>query len=291
MTKRSLLLRCLSIFLLAVFAARTGYAGTSEPTNRLGVMTFNLRFASPKPPHSWAERRPVVVECIRLVAPDIIGTQEGLYQQVKDLAADLPEYTWIGIGREGGSRGEFMAVYYRPDRFEPIEFDHFWLSDTPDVIASTTWGNRVRRMVTWVRFLDRHGQREFYCINTHFDHETPLAREKSAALVRQRAQALKSDLPILLIGDFNAPAGSGKVFEILTADEFFVDTWTAAGERHNDGIGTFHNYKGPGEGARIDWILSRGAVMTDRTEIVTCQRDGQYPSDHFPVVAWMRWLD
>jgi len=40
-----------------------------------------------------------------------------------------------------------MAIFYRKDRFEPREFDHFWLSDTPNVVASTTWGNSNRRMV------------------------------------------------------------------------------------------------------------------------------------------------
>ena len=118
--------------------------------------------------------------------PDLIGTQEGLYPQIKDIAADQPAYDWIGLGRDGGSRGEFMAIFYRRDRFEPLEYEHFWLSDTPDVIASSTWGNGVRRMVTWAKFRDRTTGREFYFWNTHLDHEVQFAREKSAELIRQR---------------------------------------------------------------------------------------------------------
>ena len=60
-----------------------------------------------------------------------MGTQEGLYHQIRQIDEDLSEMTWIGLGRQGGSHGEFMAVFYRPDRLEPLEFDHFWLSDTP----------------------------------------------------------------------------------------------------------------------------------------------------------------
>src|SRR5207253_716685 len=81
-----------------------------KPAGTLCVMTYNLRYASPNPPNAWPQRRPLMRECIEKVSPDLLGTQEGLYQQLKDMAADLPEYTWLGLGREGGSQGEFMAI-------------------------------------------------------------------------------------------------------------------------------------------------------------------------------------
>ena len=57
----------------------------------------------------------------------------------------------------------------------------------------------------------------------------------------------------------------------------------------NEGIGTFNGFQAiQKEGPRIDWILSRGEVAADRAEIVTFSRDGQFPSDHFPVVAKLR---
>ncbi|MBM3836834.1 MAG: endonuclease/exonuclease/phosphatase family protein [Verrucomicrobia bacterium] len=252
-------------------------------------MTFNLRYASPKPPNAWPQRRPVMRECIQKLNPDLIGTQEGLYPQIKDIAQDLPQYEWLGLGREGGSRGEFMAVFYRRERFEPLEYDHFWLSDTPNVIASSTWGNSNRRMVTWVKFLDRHTQRQFYFFNTHLDHQIQAAREKSAALIRERIEGLKTALPVLLVGDFNAVAGGNKAYEILVNQNGLTDTWSTAGTRRNERMSTFHGFGTPREGGdRIDWILARGPVAADATEIVTFQKDGQYPSDHFPVVAWLR---
>lgn len=180
----------------------------AEAALSLCVMTFNLRYASATPPNAWPQRRPVMKACLEQYNPDLIGTQEGLYPQLKDIAADLPGYAWIGTGRDGGSRGEFMAVFYRRERFEPVEFDHFWLSDTPNVIASSTWGNTNRRMVTWVRFRDRANGREFYFWNTHLDHALQPAREKAAALIRERVDALKTRLPVLLVGDFNAEAGA-----------------------------------------------------------------------------------
>lgn len=253
----------------------------------LAVMTFNLRFADDAPPNRWADRRPVVRELLELSAPDIVGTQEGLYRQLTDIATDLPAYAWIGQGREGGSHGEFMAIFYRRERFVLREYDHFWLSDTPDRVGSRTWGNRFSRMVTWARLRDRRTGRQLYVVNTHFDHEVAEARERSAALLLERVRELDPALPILLLGDFNAAAGASTVYDRLTGDGAFVDTWRAAG-RTEPPFGTFHDFGGEDAAAgepRIDWILTHGAVTTRSTEIITFARHGQYPSDHFPVFA------
>jgi len=280
----------IAICALSIFARPVR---ADHPTNTsppwLAVMTYNLRYASSTPPNAWPQRRPLMRELIQQVAPDVMGTQEGLYGQIKDLAADLPDYEWIGTGRDGGSRGEFMAVFFRKARLEPLAFDHFWLSDTPTVIGSTTWGNSNRRMVTWVKFRDRATGGEFFLFNTHFDHEVQSAREKSAELVRQRVAALDTRLPVLLIGDFNAAAGSNKAYEILTGDKFFLDAWTTAGERRGEGINTFNGFKPAQQnGVRIDWILTRGDITVAAAETLTFARDGQFPSDHFPVVARLR---
>lgn len=284
-TRRAFL--CWLVVVAAGLAARG--ATTNAPGDTLCVMTYNLRFASTNPPNAWPQRRPLMRELLQSVAPDLIGTQEGLYWQLKELAADLPGYEWIGLGRDGGSRGEFMAIFYRSARLEPLEFDHFWLSDTPEVIGSASWGNRLNRMVTWAKFRDRRTGAEFYCFNTHFDHQSQPSREKSAELVRRRVAALPTRLPVLLLGDFNAAAGNNRAYDILTADGFFTDSWLAARTRDGEGLGTFNDFKRvPTDGRRIDWILVRGDVQVERAAILPFQRNGQFPSDHCPVVAWVR---
>lgn len=271
---------------LAISSTNHAANATNSAAPALTVMTYNLRFASPNPPNAWPERRPLMRELIQQLAPDVMGTQEGVYSQLKDLAADLPEFDWIGLGREGGSRGEFMAVFYRKARLEPLAYDHFWLSDTPDVMNSATWGNTYRRMVTWVKFRDRATGGEFFLFNTHFDHQVQEAREKSAELVRRRVADLNTKLPVLLIGDFNAAAESNQAYAILTAEKFFRDAWLTAPQRRGAGIGTFNDFKAAvPNGPRIDWILTRGDVTVERAEMSTFARNGQFPSDHFPVVA------
>ena len=179
-----------------------------------------------------------------------------------------------------------MAVFYLRSRFEPLAYDHFWLSDTPAVIGSSTWGNSNRRMVTWVRFRERVSGREFYFWNTHLDNDIELARQKGAALIVERANLLKTDLPIILTGDFNAIAGVSKAYEILVQTGGFADTWQLARERENEKMSTFHGFRKPAEqGERIDWILTRGPVTVDKSGIIIYAENGQAPSDHFPVVA------
>jgi endonuclease/exonuclease/phosphatase family metal-dependent hydrolase len=243
------------------------------------VMSFNLRRGSGR---SWRRRRPVVAELLRRERPALLGTQEGLHGQVRDIHDDLPDwYDWIGTGRGGGTRDEFMAVFYDRRRLSPVESGHFWLSDTPEVVASRSWGNRVVRMATWVRFSDLATGRELVAVNTHFDHESEQSRQRSAALVRDRVDGF-AGLPVVLTGDFNAPAGSAS-YEILMGAGL-VDTWVAAQTR-TPGYATFHGY-GPlvADGTRIDWILTRGMAVR-AAGINTFSLDGQFPSDHLPVQA------
>jgi endonuclease/exonuclease/phosphatase family metal-dependent hydrolase len=283
-------MRCLLVLLLGILASTLAARAQSSEPVALRVVTFNLRFASTNQPNSWTQRRPAMRACIAEMAPDVMGTQEGLYPQLKDIAADSPDYDWIGLGRDGGSQGEFMAIFYRRARFEPLEFDHFWLSDTPNVIASTNWGNSNRLMTTWVRFRERTSGREFCVFNTHLDHILRTAREKSVALIRQRVREVATnDVPVLLIGDFNAEPGREKTYDLFLEDGFFKDSWHSAATRRNDDLDTFHNFNGARKGTfRIDWILTCGPWECDANEVIVFSREGQFPSDHHPVLARLR---
>ncbi|MFE9609683.1 endonuclease/exonuclease/phosphatase family protein [Streptomyces sp. NPDC006012] len=258
----------------------------AEPSRGLEVMSFNLRFASTTEPNSWAVRRPVMRALLHRAALHVIGTQEGLFPQLMDIASDLgPRYDWIGTGRLHGSRDEFMAVFYDTHRLTPTEYDHFWLSDTPDVIGSTAWGASLPRMVTWVRFRDRHADgQEFYLLNTHLDHASQSARERSAALIAERVRTLDGSLPLVVTGDFNVAAHRNPVYGTLLAAGL-VDAWDTAAER-SPLYATFHGYQPlTPDGDRIDWILTTPGVTTRRAVIDTFSADGRFPSDHLPVRA------
>ena len=276
------------VLCLALWVAHAKDNKLADPA-LLKVMSYNLRYASQTPPNSWPERRPIMAKLLKAEAPDLMGTQEGVASQLADLGKDLDGYAWLGVGRDdGASKGEFMAIFYKRDRLQPLSTNHFWLSDTPEVPGSATWGNSNRRFVTYVKFKDLRTGKEFYHWNTHFDHEIQAAREKSSQLIKTRVAALKTDLPILLTGDFNALA-SNKAYTILTEDGFFKDTWTLAREKAGEEYATFNSFKElQKDGKRIDWILSRGSIEVLKTEIITFSENGQFPSDHLPLVIWVK---
>ena len=268
-----------------VFLHAAATAPGSTPLT-LRVMSLNLRYASLQQPNAWPDRRPVMKRLIEQEAPDVFGTQEGLYLQLRDLAADLPDYEWIGLGRAGGSRDEFCAIFFNRTRFDPVAFDHLWLSDTPNLIGSITWGHTYIRMATWVRLRERATGREFCVWNTHFDHQVEVARQKAAALLRDRLAAFDPSVPLLLIGDFNCVAGASPAHDLLTTGSGLIDTWLVAQRKENEKLNTFHNYTSPVANAeRIDWILARAPSAVERAAIVTYHEGTQYPSDHFPVTA------
>ena len=267
----------------------TGFSADTEAL-QLKVMTYNLRFASETPPNAWPERRPFMQALIAREAPDVFGTQEGLYGQLRDLAAGLSNYEWIGLGRAGGSKDEFAAIFFRRDRFEPVAYDHFWLSDTPDVIGSITWGHTYRRMVTWVRLREKNSGKEFYFWNTHFDHQVEEARQKAAALIRDRLAKLDPAVPLIVVGDFNCLAGRSRAYDILTQEAGLADTWKLAPRRENEELNSFNDFK-PGRyhGERIDWILARRPVTVSAAAVVSYDDASPYPSDHYPVTATIRF--
>lgn len=281
--------RWLLLLVLCVAALTGTGAGPTTPatarTTYLKVMSYNVRFASESPPNAWSDRLPLVLDRIRQHRPDLLGVQEPFWPQMRDLSVALPDYGWVGLGRQGGARDEFGAIFYRRDRFDVLDFDHFWLSDTPSVIGSTTWGNAYIRMVTWVKFRDRRTGTVVYHVNTHLDNKSDYARVRSAQLILERVRGFDPGAPVLLTGDFNAAAGASRTYDVLTGPDAFADTWTAAARR-GPAYNTLGDWRPPvPDGTRIDWILARGPVRTLWAEIDTYQKDGQYPSDHFPIVA------
>ena len=253
----------------------------------LTVMSYNIKNIFSPPPNDWPARLPKVAAMITKHAPAVLGMQEALYPQIKDLLAALPAYDWIGLGRMGGSSDEFMAVFYDKARLEPMEFGHFWLSDTPKVIGSTSWGNDNRRMVTWVLFKEKAEGRIFYLLNTHFDHRVVKARANSALLVTKAIANLPAEVPVILIGDFNAYAEEAEPYMTLTKEAGLKDSWLEASEREGEGLDTFNsfNFGAHDGGHRIDWMLYRGPITPVKAVIDNESENELYPSDHFPIAT------
>lgn len=272
------------LFALTACARPTAPQSAQQPSD-LRVMTFNVRLpVASDGPDRWEARRDLMAEVLRQEQPDLVGTQELWKIQGDHLAAALPDYAWFGQGRRGGHADEHMGVFYRRDRLRVIEAGDFWLSETPEVPGSITWGHLFPRMVTWAVFEDRAGRR-FCLYNTHFPYREgdEDARVRAARLILQRLGALPAGLPVILMGDFNT-APDGPTHAVLAGA--LHDAWTQA-PRRDGPAETFHGFTGRAD-RRIDWIFVRGLRAASVRTVIT-QRDGRYPSDHFPVVAELRW--
>ena len=252
----------------------------------LRVMTFNVRLPVVSDgDNRWENRRDLMARVIRRQDPDVFGTQELFQSQGDDLVQRLPRYAWFGEGRRGGSGDEHMGVFYRTDRLRVVESGDFWLSDTPGVPGSISWGHPYPRMVTWALFERIVDQKRFYLFNTHLPYreEDEDARVHGARLIMQRLSQLPADVPIVLTGDFNTPPDS-RTHALMTAS--LGDAWIASPRRKGPEA-TFHDFTGTPD-RRIDWILLRGFQAT-QVRTITTQSHGRYPSDHFPVAATLHW--
>lgn len=250
-------------------------------------MTFNLRYPAPDPGYLWPDRLPAMLGLLNRERPCVIGTQEGYDHQLVDLLEGLgPPYQRIGCGREGGTEGEHAAVLVDTDRLQVLDSANRWLSDAPDVPGSTSWGNTLPRMLTWVRLRGEAG--EFVLINTHFDHEAEAARVRSAQMLAQVAASF-APTPVVITGDFNAAAGASEPYRVLTHD--LADAWDGAEVRLTPAYGTFAEYSPAEEGTtRIDWILCSRGVRTRVAAINPCTGLDPMPSDHLPVQAVLSWV-
>ncbi|KQN32769.1 endonuclease/exonuclease/phosphatase family protein [Sphingomonas sp. Leaf38] len=271
--------------LLLLCLAGPVLARASDAT-RLRVMTFNVRYPNPDDGvNVWANRRALFVQTVAAANPDIIGTQELFATQGADVVHALPRYSWFGRDRRGGHADEHMGIFYRRDRLRLIRHGDYWLSDTPAVIGSMAWGATLPRMVTWGIFEARATHRRFVVFDTHFAHrdEDDGARERSAAMLMAELAPIAGALPIVVTGDMNATPDSA-AYRLLAGR--LTDAWVASPVRVGPDR-TFHDFTGTPD-RRIDYIFVRGftplaaAVRTDHAATV-------YPSDHFPVVAELRF--
>lgn len=72
----------------------------------------------------------VIANLIKFHDFDIFGAQEVLHEQLNDLSGNLPEYSYIGVGRDNGKEaGEYAPILYKKGKFKLLKDGHFWLSE------------------------------------------------------------------------------------------------------------------------------------------------------------------
>lgn len=251
------------------------------------IMSFNL-LCGGKGQRDWPNRKGMVLETIRCADPDTLGVQEAHYDWIRTLCAGLPDYAYVGVGRDDGkTAGEFSAVFYKKEKFTLLDSGSFWLSETPDVPGVRGWDAACVRVCSWAKLEDKGTGKRFVHFNTHLDHVGLVAMQQGALLVTAKAAEICPDLPAFFTGDFNVTPDSAPYRTVIEAG--FGDARNLAVD--SDDSPTFHwevfvENRRKKENTTIDYCFVKGDVQVLQFRVLQDVYPGNlYPSDHYPVLA------
>lgn len=255
----------------------------AQKNTALTIATYNLRFNNPNDGiNAWPNRKEDVKALIRFHDFDIFGTQEGLIDQIRDLA-EMSEYAYTGKGRDDGKEaGEHSAIFYKKDRFKLLASGDFWLSETPDVPGKGWDAKCCNRICSWGKFKDLRTKKQFYFFCVHFDHQGVVAREESGKLMVKKIKEIAGNSPVISVGDFNSTPETMQIKEMQT---ILRDSYQITETPPYGPVGTFNDFKfnAPLK-HRIDYIFVSPGIRMLKYGVLTDSKEQRYPSDHQPVM-------
>ncbi len=255
------------------------------------VMSFNIRYGlAPDGSNRWHRRKALVIERIHAFKPDLLGLQECRDDaQAAYVRGQLPEYEFIGVRRAGGGTtdAEMAPLLYLQSSFSEVKRGHFWLSETPEIAGSKSWGSVFARTATWVELLPNDGGPGIVFLNTHLDYGTDEAIEMSARLLQRWVAGIVDQRAVVITGDFNAGKDS-PAYAFLASGGVLSDVYRAIHAGSGGEEGTYHGFGQPDQLAPIDWILASAPFQVLEAAIDRTSRGGLYPSDHYPLTAVLR---
>lgn len=264
------------------------------------VATYNIRYDGHTDlANDWSERKVPISNYVLKNQIEVIGFQEVLNNQLLDLQMLLPQYKFVGVGRDDGqNKGEYSPIFYDSTKFEALRSGTFWLSPTPE-IPSKGWDAALNRICTYALLKKRSNPQELiWVFNTHFDHIGVEARLRSAELILAQIAFFLKDLnaPVLLLGDFNMEETDAGI-ELIKAQ--FKDFSCLRipdrkkGKKYHEicFAPTFNGFtKTSTDDKRIDYIFGSDSIIPFECKLDTATFGLSYPSDHFPVMVFYKVL-
>ena len=255
------------------------------------LITYNIRMnTSGDGEHAWPYRKDDVAALFRFHRADIFCVQEAMPEQMDDLDAAFPDFTYEGVGRDDGKRsGEFSPVFYNHKRFKKLNGGTFWLSETPGE-CSFGWDAACRRVCSWVKLEDSETGEVFHVFNTHFDHKGDEARRESAQLILDKIEEIsEGNGAVVLCGDFNLPPDSTPISLIQSK---LHDAFQVSEQPPYSSVATYHGftYDDPPRD-RIDYVFVSHDLKVLRYGGLTDSRDRSFFSDHLPVLVTIQLVN
>ena len=271
------------LLLPVLFSVLFSYINQSSKAQEINVLSYNIRYASfNNNIENWDQRKEGVLSILK--GRDFIGLQEVLPVQMNDIAKGLDEtYSFFFRTRDANPEtGEGSPVLFNKKRWEVLDSGFFWLSDTPEFPGSNTWGAAFSRMVTFGLFRDFISGDSILVVNTHFDHVSQSAREKSIGLILARFKTEISKIPVILMGDLNVTP-ENPVYQKIISINSLSDSYKKIHQEESVAGATFHGWIDSEPQDRIDYIFYSDPLSIIESEVLHTKHNGIYPSDHFPL--------
>jgi endonuclease/exonuclease/phosphatase family metal-dependent hydrolase len=196
------------VWLLAIIVV--GIISSCSHSDSLNVCSFYTGNEFDKSSSElWVERLTTIELLVSSGDFDIIGMQEVNFARFYSLQEALSEYEIvIGDGEKRLEVEELAPIFYKSDKFILLSKSVFWLSETPDIPGSKSWGAIYPRIATWVKLQNKYSGHIFYVFNTHFCQLNEDAQLKSSKLLLQKINEIAGDAPVIVTGNFNAAINS-----------------------------------------------------------------------------------
>ena len=136
------------LFYLFTLLISTNIVFAEHLDNEMNVMSFNIRMSTKSDGANWWEyRKDLAANVIKFYDVDMFGAQEVLHNQLTDLLDRLPDYGYVGVGREDGkTKGEYSPILYRKDRFSVVKSGNFWLAEDMNAVGKKGWDAACERV-------------------------------------------------------------------------------------------------------------------------------------------------
>lgn len=283
------------IFMAVVFANLLSFAADKEYTHT--ILTANVRVtgleADEKPGLRWSERRDACIEAVKREKPDIVCTQEMMYDSYAYFKEKLQDYAAFGF--EGPEMDPYTegyhliaknVIFFNTKRYELVGGGCYWLSDEPLKGGSMSWGTTRARHCNYVRLRDRKTNRQIRVLNVHLDHISDEARGRQMEMIVEECAQYAQDFPQIMCGDFNS--GIQDKPSLVLRKAGWKEMWETINGEKEYGF-TAHAFKGdqykPKKVRRIDFIYYHGDVQPTYSRVIDEKVYGVYPSDHYFVVS------
>ncbi|MBQ8766019.1 MAG: endonuclease/exonuclease/phosphatase family protein [Clostridia bacterium] len=218
--------------------------------------------------------------------PDVLGVQELNNIWLEKLENYLPQYEYYGVlrgGDENEKKSEMNGIFYLKDKYELLESNTFWISETPEV-ESRFDGAGCNRTCSYIVLKNKSTGEIFAHFNTHLDNASVEAQNLGGTLIAEKTDEIISkygNIPVVVTGDFNQYS-DGEGCKALENKGFLNANTTV---ENGDNMLSYNGWTKETVGRPIDFIFVNSNFTVKAYTVVTETGARVNVSDHYMIEA------